>query len=221
MPRAPSPLRSSHHLAAMLRARAIAATLLALLAGCHGEQPTHAAPGVLHLSFGVAPFAMELGTGIRLPIIVVSSIGDTTRAPARLLLVSRNTAVVRIDSGTFLQSTGMGSTWIVASLDTAGQSLIDSMSVSVSCSLELTPVLSPQTQTLAVGESFTPSIKLFGCGGQLTVTDTFHWSASDSTVVRVDSLGGTTIGLRPGQASVFVHGTRYGGLLGSVSVTVH
>src|ERR1017187_5215944 len=143
---------------AMPRARAIAAALLALLAGCRGAQPTQAVPSVLHLSFVTGPFAMELGTRIRLPIIVVSSIGDTT--PARLVLVSRHTSVVRIDSGTFLQSTGMGSTWFVASLDTAGQALIDSMNVSVSCSLELTPVLTPQTQTLAVGASFTPSIRL-------------------------------------------------------------
>ena len=198
-----------------------ALVVLSLLVGCHGGQPTQAAPSVLHLSFGVAPFAMELGSGMRLPIAVVSARGDTTQAPARLLLVSRNTAVVRIDSGTFLQSTGMGSTWVVASLDTAGQALIDSMNVSVACTMELTPVLTPTTQTLAVGASFTPFIRLFGCGGRLEVTDTFHWSANDSTVVRVDSLGGTTTGLRPGQASVLVRGTRYGGSLGVVSVTVY
>jgi hypothetical protein len=194
--------------------------LLALLVGCHDAQPTQATPSVLHLSFATTSFAMELGTGIRLPIAVVSSRGDTTAAPAQLLLVSRNTSVVRIDSGTFLQSTGMGSTWVVASLDTAGQSLVDSMNVSVGCTMELTPVLTPTTQTLAVGASFTPTIRLFGCGGKLEVTDTFHWSASDTTVVRVDSLGGTTTGLRPGQANVLVHGTRYG-FLETVIVTVH
>jgi hypothetical protein len=207
----------------LARRVALHMAVLALLAGCHDAlppQPRQAAPNVLHLSFGVAPFELGLGAGMRLPIAVVSSRGDTTQAPARLLLVSRNPAVVRIDSGTFLQSTGMGSTWVVASLDTAGQALIDSMSVSVSCTMELTPVLTPATQTLAVGASFTPSIRLFGCGGRLEVTDTFHWSASDSTVVRVDSLGGTTTGLRPGQASVFVRGTRYG-VLGGVSVTVY
>src|ERR1035437_905276 len=204
----------------MSRVRTIALAMIALLAGCHGEQATSPAPIKLRLSFGTKPFAIELGEWMRLPIAIVSSAGDSAAAPANVLVVSRNPAVVRIDSGTKVQSIGMGETWIVASLDTAGQTLLDSINVSVACTAELPPVLTPQTQTLAVGESFTPSVTLLTCGGHITRTDTYHWTASDSTIVRVDSLSGTTTGLRPGQAGVFVRSASTGSLYGVVSVTV-
>jgi hypothetical protein len=174
---------------------------------------------MLSIRFGIPSFNANLGSGIRLPMSIVSSYGDTIPASPRIVLTSRNPAVVRIDSGTFLQSTGMGSTWVVASLDTAGQSLVDSLNVTISCTAELVPVFTPQTQTLAVGASFTPSAKVMGCGGQLTYSDTFTWSASDTTIIRVDSLSGTTTGLRAGSARVLAHGARFGDI-GGVSVTV-
>jgi hypothetical protein len=204
----------------MLRARNIALAMIVLLAGCHGDRTTSPAPITLRLSFGTKSFAISLGQWMRLTMEIVSSAGDSTVAPASVLLVSRDPAVVRIDSGTKVQSIGMGETWIVASLDTAGQTLIDSLAVSVACTLELTPVVTPQTQTLAIGQSFTPSVKLLTCGGRITRTDTYHWTASDSTIIRVDSLSGTTTGVRPGQAGVFVRSATNGGLYGVVSVTV-
>lgn len=85
--------------------------------------------------------------------------------------------------------------------------------------MELVPVYTPSTKTLVVGESFTPSLVLFGCGGHLTYSDAFQWSAIDSTIIRVDSLSGTTTGLRPGLALVLATGTRFGPL-GWMSVTV-
>jgi len=176
-------------------------------------------PVALRLSFGIKSFAIDLGQTMQLAITVVSATGDTTAAPAGLLVVSRDTAVVRIDSDTVVRSTGMGSAWVVASLDTAGQSLRDSLQVWVSCTMELVPVFNPSTKTLAVGESFTPSLVLFGCGEHLTYSDTFQWSASDSTIVRVDATAGTTTGLRSGTARVFAHGTRFGSV-GSMGITV-
>jgi uncharacterized protein YjdB len=108
---------------------------------------------------------------------------------------------------------------VVASLDTAGQSLRDSLNISVDCTMELVAVYTPSTKTLIVGESFTPSLVLFGCGGHLTYSDTFQWSASDSTIVRVDAMTGTTTGLRSGAARIFAHGTRFGSV-GSMGITV-
>jgi len=206
----------------MSRARTTALAMIVLLAGCHGEQATSPVPvpTKLRISFGIKSFAIGLGGWMRLPMEIVRSTGDSTAAPASVVIVSRNPAVVRIDSGTKVQSIGMGETWIVASLDTAGQTLVDSLSVSVNCTAELVPIVTPQAQTLAVGQSFTPSVKLLTCGGHVTETDTYHWSASDSTIVRVDSLSGTTTGLRPGQANVFVRSASNGSLYGFVSVTV-
>jgi hypothetical protein len=167
----------------MSRARNVAAVMIVLLAGCHGERATSptAVPVTLRLRIGVKSFAIGLGEWMRLPMELVASTGDSTVAPASVVVVSRNPAVVSIDSGTKVQSIGMGETWIVASLDTAGQTLIDSVNVSVDCTAELVPVLTPQTQTLAVGQSFTPSVKLLTCGGHITETDIYRWTASDST----------------------------------------
>lgn len=111
---------------------ALLATAIGFLAGCRADQATqatHAVPVALRLSFGIKSFAIDLGQTMQLAITVVSATGDTTAAPAGLLVVSRDTAVVRIDSGTVVRSTGMGSAWVVASLDTAGQSLRDSLQV--------------------------------------------------------------------------------------------
>ncbi|MBI3568577.1 MAG: Ig-like domain-containing protein [Gemmatimonadetes bacterium] len=197
-----------------------ALALLTLLASCRGEAPTPpAAPAVLHLRFAFTSFGMTLGGTLELPIMVVSSAGDIAPAPPRLALVSRDSTVIRIAGGTTIESMRTGSTWLVASLDTAGQRLVDSTDVAVVCTAELVAALTPRSQTLAVGASFTPTIKLYTCGGHLSPTDTFRWSASDGTVVRVDSLSGTTTGLRAGQATVRVQGARYG-QLGGVTVTV-
>jgi hypothetical protein len=201
---------------------ALLATAIGFLPGCRADQATqttHAVPVSLRLSFGIKSFAIDLGQTMQLGIKVVSATGDTTAAPAGLLVVSRDTTVLLIDSGKVVRTIGMGSTWIVASLDTAGQSLRDSLNVSVDCTMELVPVYTPSTKTLVVGESFTPSLVLLGCGGHLTYSDTFQWSASDSTILRVDATTGTTTGLRSGAARLFAHGTRFGSV-GSMGITV-
>lgn len=204
------------------RVRVGVAIAIGLLGGCRGDAPqtTQVAPTPLHISFGIKSFAINLGEYMILPPIkLVSANGDTVAAPASLTVVSRNSDVIRIDTGSIVRSIGQGSTWIVASVDTAGQSLRDSLNVSVACTLELTPVWTPSTKTLAVGESFTPSLVLYGCGGHLTYADTFHWSASDNTIIRVDAATGVTTGLRAGTARVFASGVRFGSV-GSMGVTV-
>src|SRR5471030_1371267 len=151
------------------RAFVIVALAIGFLAGCKGDQATQmtqVAPTPLHISFGIKSFGISLGEYMILPAIkIVSATGDTASAPASLVVLSRNSDVVRIDTGNVVRSIGQGSTWIVASVDTAGQSLRDSLNVSVLCTLELVPVYTPPAQTLAVGESFTPSLRATSCGG--------------------------------------------------------
>lgn len=204
------------------RVRVAAALAIGILAGCRGDQTaiTQVAPTPLHISFGIKSFGIDLGQYMVLPPIqVVSAKGDSAAAPASLVVVSRNPDIVRIDTSNVVRTVGQGSTWIVASVDTAGQSLRDSLNVVVVCTAELVPVWTPPAKTLAVGESFTPSIVLYGCGGQLTYPDTFTWSASDSTILRVDASTGKTTGLRAGAARVSASGVRFSSV-GSIGVTV-
>jgi hypothetical protein len=156
---------------------------------------------------------------VRLPVVVVGAAGDTVTTPLGVSLISRNATVVRVDSGTFVRSMAMGTTWIVASVGVAGQTLVDSLQISVVCTAELRITLAPRTQTLAVGESFTPLIALSTCGGQIPIMDLFRWSVSDTAVLHVDSLTGLSIGLRPGQTPLHVRGLS-NGALGDVIVTV-
>ena len=91
---------------------------------------------------------------------------------------------------------------MVGSLEYQGQRLADSIDVSVLCTLELGWSLTPRQQTIHVGESFTPAVTFTTCGGQLHPVDTVRWSASDTTIVQVDSMTGRTTGRSPGQTVV-------------------
>ena len=55
------------------------------------------------------------------------------------------------------------------------------------CPAELRQDLSPTERTLVVGESFTPRTRFLGCLGTEPLDDEITWSASDTTVVRVDA----------------------------------
>lgn len=201
----------------------VATLVIGLFAGCRGDEATQSKlvpPSPLHISFGIKSFGIRLGAYMILPgIKLVSAAGDTVAAPASLLVVSRNSDVVLIDTGSVVRAIGQGSTWIVASVDTAGQALRDSLNVSVECTMELVTVWTPSAKTLAIGESFTPSIVLYGCGGHLVYADTFQWSTSDRTILHVDVATGLTMALHAGSARVFAHGARFGPV-GSIGVAV-
>ncbi len=190
---------------------------------CQREQATQVSqPAAFntHLSFGIASFAINFGASMRLAMKLVTSSGTTTNAPASVVIVSRNPVVVRVDSDATIHADTTGSAWIVASFDTAGKVLTDSIEVTVECTAELVPVFTPPVKSLAVGESFAPTLKFSTCGGHLTYTDTLRWSAGDSTIVRVDSLSGATTGLRVGTTYLHAQSVRFGQING-LNITVH
>jgi hypothetical protein len=77
----------------------------------------------------------------------------------------------------------------------------------------------PAETTLAVSQQFTPRMNLATCDGGHPVVDTFIWSASDTTIVRVDPGTGVTTGLAQGTTSLTATGVIYGPLSGT-TVTV-
>lgn len=89
------------------------------------------------------------------------------------------------------------------------------------CTTELTPQVTPQSQALAVGQSFTPQAALLTCGGQRRVDAVFTWTAAHTTVLQVDPGSGRATGRRPGatqlQGRTSVTGA---GPVVSVAVTV-
>src|SRR5690348_567540 len=58
------------------------------------------------------------------------------------------------------------------------------------CTLELGARYAPETQTLAVGSSFTAAVTLSTCGGRSHPSDRLAWASSDSSVVAVDAGSG-------------------------------
>lgn len=72
------------------------------------------------------------------------------------------------------------------------------------CTLELEARLDPKAVTLAIGESLTPTVGLYTCGGRETVDDTFVWTSKNLQVASVERTGGKIMALTAGQAKVEV-----------------
>ncbi len=72
----------------------------------------------------------------------------------------------------------------------------------LTCTQEYTTVLGPGDTTIAVGQSFTARGKALTCGGRQQIQTTFVWAATDSGIVRVDSLTGQITGASVGRTSV-------------------
>jgi hypothetical protein len=172
-----------------------------------------AAP-TLDVGTGQGAVVVMFGAQTALPVTLRNAHGDTLRLPASFTLVSRNPAVVSVDSGTVVQGRAMGTTWLVGSVMVGGRTIVDSVAAVVVCTAELQIELTPGARTLVVGESFTPAVRLSSCGGRVTLTDSIRWSAADPTIVRVDSVSGLTTGLRAGQSAVYDRGARYGAMAG-------
>src|SRR5262249_32607999 len=140
--------------------------------------------------------------------------------PPNFTLISRAPAVVSVESATVIRARSTGSTWLVGSIAVEGIPVSDSAEVVVGCTLELQMKVSPASQTLRAGESFTPSGEVLSCQGQVQVADTIRWVADDSTVMRVDSTSGRTTGMKVGESAVTAHDVRFRGLSSSIPVTV-
>lgn len=91
--------------------------------------------------------------------------------------------------------------------------------VPTTCSDDLRVTLTPRERAVAVGESFTPTVALYGCGGTRRLADTFTWAAQDTAVARVEAGTGRTTGRAPGETLVVPTGARYGAT-GAIQVTV-
>ena len=187
-------------------------------AGC-GDATSAASPPTLRVGHGQPYLAMMLGTRMALPVTLHGPDGGTLPLPQNFTLASREPGVASVDSGTVVRARAMGRTWLVGSVVADGRPLADSLEVAVVCTMELGIELTPPTQALAVGQSFTPTVRLIGCGGQLTLSDTIRWSADDPAIVRVDAVSGLTTAIGVGQTVVRPRGVRYGQLPG-VFVTV-
>ena len=72
------------------------------------------------------------------------------------------------------------------------------------CTFELEERLDPKAVTLAVGESVTPTVELYTCGGSKTVTDTFVWTSENPQVASVERTVGKITALSEGQTDVEV-----------------
>ena len=186
----------------------VAIVVAAGISGC-GDSVQPARPAKLTLFPGSQVVTMTLGDDLRLPVRLTDAAGSLLPLPSDFSLVSRNPAIVEVESTTVLHGNGLGSTWAVGTVATGSDALSDSISVTVGCTLELQASVTPTAQTLHVGESFTPVAKILSCGGRLQVSDSLRWSASDAAIVQVDSVTGRTTGLAPGQAVVSFDGRSY------------
>lgn len=189
-----------------------------LTLACH-DATVPDVPPTLSLGTASPHIGLMLGTEVRLPVVLRSARGDTLPLPPSFTLISRNPTVVSIEGSTVIRGRAMGSTWVVGTVVTNNSTATDSLEVTVSCTLELEVRFTPTSTTLTVGASFTPTIELWTCAGQVQLHDTFRWGAGDSTVIRVDSISGQTTGLRAGQTAVFPRGAVYRSLPG-IPVTV-
>jgi hypothetical protein len=72
----------------------------------------------------------------------------------------------------------------------------------LACTDELGIRFSPQSPTLAVGESVLASLELSTCGGRTRWKPTVVWRTDDTTVVAVDSTTGRITGRSVGDAIV-------------------
>lgn len=70
------------------------------------------------------------------------------------------------------------------------------------CTTELQFDVTPRERTLRVGETFTPEASFTTCGGRKPVDVSVRWSATDSTILRVDPQTGSATGLRAGTATL-------------------
>lgn len=135
---------------------------------------------------------------------------------------STNSATLTVDAAGNYTSVGWatGPAQIVAEARVGSVSLTKAIAVSVSCTTEIRISLNPTSFSLSVGERFTPSMSLSSCGGQLPVSTTITWSASDPSVLSVNAATGETTAVKAGSAYVQGAAENPRGVVGSIPITV-
>jgi hypothetical protein len=91
--------------------------------------------------------------------------------------------------------------------------------VFLSCTDELGMEVRPREASLALGETFTPILRLTTCGGRKRILTPVVWESSDTAVVRVEPSDGRTTARATGTADVFARSPRYG-IFPPIRVTV-
>ena len=89
---------------------------------------------------------------------------------------------------------------------------------SPNCPSDLRFSITPRSQDLVVGESFTASVELFGCAGTIELSDTFAFVSRDQSVVTA-AASGTITAIGAGETFVDVSGEKYH-TLGAIEITV-
>jgi hypothetical protein len=135
---------------------------------------------------------------------------------------STNPATLTMDAEGHFTAIGWGTgpASIVAEARVGSQRLSKTIGVSVACTAELRVSLNPTSISLGIGETFTPTMSLSTCGGQVPVSTTVTWSASDADILSVNPASGETAGLKSGSASVQGHSAMHHAIVGVIPVTV-
>ena len=81
--------------------------------------------------------------------------------------------------------------------------------VPTTCTLELEERLDPETVTLEVGESVTPTFELYSCQGEKQLENSFTWTSANPQIASVGRVSGTITALSVGKTDVKVSGQEY------------
>ena len=152
---------------------------------------------------------MAVGGSVQVEVRVLRSDGVDVTPPGPPTYTSRNPATVLVDQSGVVTGLAPGATYLIAETVVNTTPLKDSLQVQTSCTLELRVEMTPTQKTLTIGTGFLPAVKLLSCGGHMTLTDTFTWTASDPSILSVDPSSGATTALKTGVASVRARGAQY------------
>ena len=101
-----------------------------------------------------------------------------------------------------------GRIWILSGAMATGTVGCDALRSLGGCNAVLRYSVDPKFKTLRVGEAFVPNAMVSGCEGE-KLSESWSWTTTDSTVLRVEVTTGRTTGVTPGAARLRGDGTPY------------
>lgn len=109
-----------------------------------------------------------------------------------------------------------------ATVALAAAALLSGCHLGEGCTVEIRTEVRPTERTLAVHESFTPTVRATSCGGRKVLGGEggYVWTTPDPSIVEVDGRTGRTTALRAGATRVIVGYAGSGVAAGAVAVTV-